>query len=112
LEATVKRHQMRYYPRMREIEVRRHMEAAQTDASLSAPRIDWSWATADALLRNGTVPPLEPRPSGRSRAYRRMWLAPHVAFPHAITFGVAATLLALALAGVLEGFALGSIPQR
>src|SRR5215218_7868790 len=82
LEATVKRHQMRYYPRMREIEVRRHIEAREGNQPLSAPRIDWSWATADGLLRTGVVPSQEPKPSGESRAYSRMWLAAHVACPH------------------------------
>jgi hypothetical protein len=45
---------------------RRHKEAIAANAPLSAPRIDWSWATADALLHQGKVPPLEPKPSGRS----------------------------------------------
>jgi hypothetical protein len=112
LEFTVKRHQMRYYPRMREIEVRRHAEAVASNAPLSAPRIDWSWATADALLRSGRTPPAEPKPSGKSRAYGRMWLAPHVAFPHAVTLLAALALLGLALMGELTGFSLGSIPSK
>lgn len=112
LEAAVKRHQMRYYPRMREIEVKRHNEAVEANAPLSAPRIDWSWATADALLRSGRIPPVGPKPSGRSRAYGRMWLAPHVAFPHAVTLTAALVLLALALAGRLTDFSLGSLPGK
>jgi len=112
LEFTVKRHQMRYYPRMREIEVRRHGEAAASNAPLSAPRIDWSWATADALLRSGRTPPVEPKPSGMSRSYRRMWLAPHVALPHAVTLLAAVALLILALANKLPGFSLGSTPIK
>jgi hypothetical protein len=112
LEAAVKRHQMRYYPRMREIEVRRYTEAIEAKQPLSAPRIDWSWATADALLRTGIAPSQGPTPSGKSRAYGWMWLAPHVAFPHVITLGAAAILLALALAGQLTGFSLGSTPSK
>ena len=112
LEAVVKRHQMRYYPRMREIEVRRHAEATRVKALFSAPRIDWSWSTADVLLREGIQPPIEPRPNGKSRAYGRMWLAPHVALPHAITLAAAVLLIALALLGKLPGFNLGSLPGR
>ena len=38
LEAAVKRHQMRYYPRMREIEVARHADAGYEDAMEAARR--------------------------------------------------------------------------
>jgi hypothetical protein len=112
LEATVKRHQMRYYPRMREIEVKRHREAVAANAPLSAPRIDWSWATADALLSRGDMPAAEVQPSRKSRAYRMMWLAPHVALPHAVTFLAAVVLLALVLSGQMAGFSPGSVPTK
>jgi len=35
LEGTIKRHQMRYYPRMREIEVNRYIQAGGVSATVS-----------------------------------------------------------------------------
>jgi hypothetical protein len=51
LEATFKRHQMRYYPRMREIEVHRWERAPQWEKTYSAPRIDWAWSHAAWAFR-------------------------------------------------------------
>ena len=107
LEAAVKRHQMRYYPRMREIEYRRYVSAPRTKKGYSAPRVDWSWATAGALLRQGKVSP-DIEPSGKSAAYRRIWLAPHVALPHLLTFLAAMGLFALGMLGLLPEFSLGA----
>jgi hypothetical protein len=47
IEAAMKRHQMRYYPRMREIEAVRFQA---TDPLRSTPQIDWGWSNAPALL--------------------------------------------------------------
>src|SRR5262245_53385523 len=51
LEGTIKRQQMRYYPRMRQIEVNRYIRAGERDKAFSAPRMDWSWVRADRLFR-------------------------------------------------------------
>lgn len=86
LEGTIKRHQMRYYPRMREIEVNRYIQAGEADRAFSAPRMDWSWARADRLLRGVLKDSASPpQPSAASRSYGRAWLLPHVAMPHVIT---------------------------
>jgi len=50
IEGTVKRHQMRYYPRMREIELNRYLAAGESTPTTSSPRIDWSWNGAEAIL--------------------------------------------------------------
>jgi hypothetical protein len=110
LESTIKRHQMRYYPRMREIEVNRYMLAAEADRAFSAPRMDWSWARADRLLRGllkDSASP--PQPSAASNSYVRAWLLPHVAMPHVITFLMSLLLFGLGYFGYLAGFELGAL---
>jgi hypothetical protein len=110
LEGTIKRHQMRYYPRMREIEVNRYLRAGEKEKAFSAPRIDWSWARADrffrGLLKN---PAAAPEPSTPSTSYSRAWLLLHVAMPHAITFLIGILLFVLGCFGYLRGFELGAI---
>jgi hypothetical protein len=106
LESVMKRHQMRYYPRMREIEVSRHARAKHRD--VSSPRIDWSWAQADRVLRGMPAEPdSAPRPSGASRAYAHVWLMLHVALPHAITLAIGVMLFMLGWLGALD-FELGA----
>jgi hypothetical protein len=110
LEGTIKRHQMRYYPRMREIEVNRHIRAEEKDKAFSAPRMDWSWTRADRFLRghsNDTTS--APEPSVPSHSYGRAWLLLHVAMPHVITFLLAVLLFGLGYLGHLRGFELGAI---
>ena len=110
LEGTIKRHQMRYYPRMREIEVNRYIRASEKDKAFSAPRIDWSWARADRFFR-GLVkdPGSPPEPSRPSRSYARAWLLLHVAMPHAITFLLGVLLFVLGYLGYFRGFELGAV---
>ncbi len=50
VEASLKGFEMRYYPRMREIEY----VLSEKQAS-DAPRVDWSWSYADDILR-GNLP--------------------------------------------------------
>jgi hypothetical protein len=110
LEGAIKRHQMRYYPRMRQIEVNRYIRAGEQDKEFSAPRIDWSWARADRLFR-GLLKDLAspPEPSAPSKAYTRAWLLLHVAMPHVITLLIGILLFGLGYFGYLRGFELGSI---
>ena len=42
LEAATKRHQMRHYPRIREIEVNRCLREPEAQRPFSSPRISWS----------------------------------------------------------------------
>ncbi len=110
LEAAIKRHQMRYYPRMRQIEVARHEAARDAGLGRSAPLIDWSWAAAGALLASGTSP-AAPVLRARTSAYRWTWLAPHVSLPHALTLVAALALFAVGAGQLLPGFALGAPPK-
>lgn len=108
LEGTVKRHQMRYYPRMREIEVARYERAPEKERQFSAPRIDWSWVQARGVF-TGAAPGVSqgPKPSGPNKAYLRAWLLPHVSMPHAITFAIGIALFFIGLFGGLDQFHLG-----
>jgi hypothetical protein len=110
LEGTIKRHQMRYYPRMREIEVNRYIRAAEKDKAFSAPRIDWSWARADRFFRGHVKDPgSPPELSTPSKSYGRAWLLLHVAMPHVITFLLGVLLFGLGYLGYLRSFELGAI---
>ena len=109
LEGTIKRHQMRYYPRMREIEVNRYVRAAEQDRAFSAPRIDWSWSQAERLYRGLLAEPASsPQPSTPSSAYARAWLLLHVAVPHVITLLAGTVLFVLGYLGWLHGFEFGT----
>jgi hypothetical protein len=109
LETAVKRHQMRYYPRMREIEVNRYERSPEGERRFSAPRMDWSWYRAGKLFRGELAEPdLPPERSGPDAWYGRAAFLPHVMLPHAITFVVAVVLFLLAAAGYISRFGLGS----
>ena len=100
LEGTTKGQQMRYYPRMRDIEVAAYHGASdrsQHDGTVSSPLLDWSWDTAiggdsgDEPRRRGTLP----------RWYRR-WTYPHVMLPHLVAVVVGTILFGLGLAHVFQ----------
>ena len=107
IEASTKLHQMRYYPRMGDIEVIAHeLYGEETaDGRVSAPLIDWSWYTAWPRVRGGASKgdPRVPRPwkdvNDTPGANRRILLYPHVALPHAITLALGAVLFCFGLAG-------------
>ena len=104
IEGIVKRHQMRYYPRMREIEVNRYI--ADGKSATSSPRMDFSWDQAATLLGGGKAKSeANVTPRGSTLAYSRSWLLPHVAFPNVITFAIGITLF---LFGKHLGFELGT----
>jgi hypothetical protein len=105
IEAAMKRHQMRYYVRMREIEVISFMLAAVTlpDGSIvSSPLIDWSWVRATLSFRKGTQKWSPPKLSQANTAYAWSWFLPHVFLPHILTVTAGGLLFAIGAKGWLE----------
>jgi hypothetical protein len=95
LEADLKGYQMRYYPRMRHIEVV-CADAARSMGEPPSPLIDWSWENASGQLTEGGVSDeskIEERHA--LEAYRYRFLLPHVFLPHLVTvcFGLLFALL-------------------
>lgn len=103
IEGVTKRHQMRYYVRMREIEVIQYRTAAEDNLeSQSSPRIDWTWFKAPKVFAREQVEPLPaPSPHVKSLGYRFVWFLPHVLLPHAISFAAGLLLLLLGIQGRL-----------
>lgn len=109
VEGSVKLHQMRYYPRMGDIEVIADRLYGEDTAAgrASSPLIDWGWYTAWPRVRGGTSKgdPRTPRPwpdvNDSPGANRRVLLYPHVALPHAVVVVLGLALFALGLAGAL-----------
>lgn len=103
IEGTMKQHQMRYYLRMREIEVMQYDQCIDDAAkSQSTPRIDSSWSNA-AMVYAGKRPPVA-HPvldDGPHRSYQVVWLYPHVFLPHAVSVVAGLLLLLLGMRGEL-----------
>ena len=80
IEAAMKRHQMRSYVRMREIEVRR------AEHGEHSPQIDWGWKIAPEYLSGKTTgqPGAPERYRGSAADVWLYWLYLHVALPHAV----------------------------
>jgi hypothetical protein len=86
IEGTMKRHQMRYYLRMREIEVLQYQRAGADGKEFSSPRIDSSWSYAGQLYEGKLTAERQPRPvRGPRKSYRYVWLFPHVFLPHLVS---------------------------
>ena len=108
IEASIKLHQMRYYPRMGDIEVIAHELYGEHTANgvASSPLIDWSWYTAWPRIRGGTskgdtrVPLPWKDVNDDPGANRWILLYPHVALPHAIAVALGTVLFVLGLVGV------------
>ncbi|MET0789457.1 MAG: hypothetical protein ABWY33_09455 [Cellulomonas sp.] len=106
IEAMTKRHQVRYYPRMRQIEA---WSASWSDLRLdgvpvSAPRIDAAWTAAGR--RDPAAALAEAPREMTSDEIRRMrrhtaWL-PHVFVPSAVAVVVGVVLTLLAAGGALD----------
>ncbi len=118
VEAVTKRHQMRFYPRMRDIEVLGYeLSGVETRAGrASSPLLDWGWKAAAQQYGERNDLSLDqpsrfaPNPTtiwwGRlARRTRTIWF-PHVAFPHAISVAAGLTLFALGVMDQLEGMPL------
>src|SRR5262245_20629710 len=108
IEASIKLHQTRYYPRMGDIEVIAYEQFGRATASgvVSAPLIDWSWFTAPPRVLGGRAKgdPRKPTrwPDINDNPGRSRWilLYPHVALPHVIVVVLGSILFVLGLLGV------------
>ena len=76
LEAEFKGYQMRYYPRMRHIEVVcAQIAHSQEPQQPPSPLIDWSWDNAPDQLRDGRIPDesmIQERTALRAYRYRML----------------------------------------
>ncbi|MFC8681939.1 hypothetical protein ACFT30_10485 [Microbacterium ureisolvens] len=105
IEGSVKLHQMRYYPRMGDIEVISYELWRENTPSgpASSPLIDWSFFTAWPRLRGGKSKgdPRRPRPwkEINDQPGRNRWVLfyPHVALPHAIVVVLGLVLFVVGL---------------
>lgn len=100
VEALMKRHQMQYYSRMRDIEVAafhlNHLEIA--GQQVSAPKVDWWWGFTG---RSGKFPPDEPQRRSPENVARLLSRAPWmtwVALPHVLAVVLGLLLFVLAAA--------------
>ena len=103
IEGAMKRHQMRYYLRMREIEVLQYDRMPNEGAKTrSSPRIDSSWSYARWLYAGkGTAGYHPEKVKGPLKSYRLAWFYPHVCFPHVVSVVAGVTLLYLGIYGML-----------
>jgi hypothetical protein len=82
LEGITKGHQMRYYPRMQELEVACYEK-------LGGPHIDASWMDATSAIPGAySAPPDNKRRTRLWLEYSGRWFLPAVTLPHALTFVV------------------------
>jgi hypothetical protein len=106
IEALMKGQQIRYYGRMREIEVDSyHLNRVDVGGTkVSAPRTDWSWDNfGKSQTKSGQPIGSEPKPRDLDRARRDRWriaLWPHVCLPHFVAAAAGMTLLLLSITGV------------
>jgi Na+/H+ antiporter NhaD/arsenite permease-like protein len=102
IEGTIKRHQMRHYLRMREIEVLQYQRSGDENArATSSPRIDSSWSHADALYAGRSSASQPVAMHGPRSSYRFAWFFPHVFLPHLLSVLVGLLLLVLSVRGSL-----------
>jgi hypothetical protein len=110
VEATTKFHQLRYYPRMGDIEVACYdlFRVDSDHGPATSPLIDWGWYTAKRRVRGGPKkgeshipqpwPEDNPLSAGRRVRFSTM-LYPHVMFPHVIAMIAGTVLFVIGLAG-------------
>lgn len=97
IEGTMKRHQMRYYIRMRDIE-------SESLASGYRPQIDWSWKNAPKYYK-GYLRPDEALPNTERYGIRWGYRLPFlhsVVFPYIVSFIAGAVLFYMGYAGRLK----------
>lgn len=104
IDALTKVHQVRYYARMRDLEVASfHLNRLDLPTGLtgfSSPRIDVSWSYTGSEPDWRGDPPWRLDPATVRRLIRRSWHMPHVVLPHVVAVVVGAVLFVLALTGV------------
>jgi hypothetical protein len=112
VEGVTKHHQMRFYPRMRDIEVAMFdlYRVQSTRGPVSSPLVDWTWKTATHRVRGGSADsdPAVPQPwpdqerrSSLALAGARPLMFPHVVFPHLVSFAIGGGLFVIGLLGYL-----------
>ena len=101
IEGVMKRHQMRYYLRMREIEVLQYRRATPEGAkAFSSPRIDSSWSYAGKLYEGEQKEDYKPAAvRGPQNSYRLAWFFPHVFLPHLVSVLAGLVLLLFGMRG-------------
>ncbi|WP_154402915.1 hypothetical protein [Nocardioides speluncae] len=97
VEGLLKRQQIRYYPRLREIEVLAfQLNPVEVDHELaSAPQANWWWWHA-RIGRPPTTSPLPHGPDQLPQSRRSAWFLAHVALPEALIAAVGLALFVLA----------------
>lgn len=112
VEGVTKVHQMRYYPRMGDIEVAAYnlYRTSTKDGPVSSPLIDWGWYTAGPRVRGGApkgdfnIPRPWPASASRGGSFLHRlrgnpFFYPHVLFPHLVSFIVGTALFLTGLSG-------------
>jgi hypothetical protein len=99
IEWVTKLHQMRYYARMREIEVRR-AELTVDPQAIQSPRIDWSWNNPPGRGTDVAAASASPRPFEAASPWEALFY-PHVCLPHVLSVAAGALLVALGIDGLV-----------
>jgi hypothetical protein len=108
IEGVLKRHQMRHYLRMRDIEVLQYRSVDEGEKDFSSPRIDSTWDEADKYYRTGKRkdPLTKADHANKSReSYRWAWFFPHICLPHVVSVVAGVVLLWLGISGLLGNMA-------
>ena len=102
VDAVTKRQQIRYYARMREIEVVAYaLNAVDLDGIVaSSPRIDWSWSHADRSDARTLSAPEPMSAADVRRRLRRAWGQGHVLLPRVLAVVLGGGLFVAAVAGL------------
>jgi hypothetical protein len=119
IEAVTKSHQMRYYPRMRDIEVAsfRLYCVNSDEGSITSPLIDWGWQTAPRRWKHFDPDLAAPRYYGEGKTQeenKEEWQSKlgeafrfsSVMFPHVIAVAGGLILFGLGLTNNLHGMGL------
>lgn len=102
IEGTMKRHQMRHYFRMREIEVLGYEAADEQAQAFSSPRIDSGWSHAARIYLGKATSEYRPKSmNGPRNSYRLVWFLPQVFLPHLVSVLAGLILLLLGRRGAL-----------
>ena len=98
IDAIMKRHQMRYYARMRDIEVAAaQLNLVELDGRReSSPRIDWYWSYAGQTPDWRHDPPERHSSAQIATRLRTAPWMPHVLLPHGVAVVLGAALFLLA----------------